>query len=65
MEQDNDVDVIFPVSHPFYYDIFALRAVGWVTINFQLISNKLKKYLRLGSFIWNYIFIFRNKNQKN
>ena len=65
-EQDNDVDAIFPVSHPFYYDIFALRAVGWVTINSQLISNKLKKYLRLGSFIWNYIFIFRKQwSQKN
>ena len=60
-EQDNDIDAMFPVSHPFYYDIFALRAVGWVTINSQLISNKLKKYLRLGSFIWNYIFIFRKQ----
>jgi len=60
-EKDNNIDAIFPVSHPFYYDIFALRAVGWVTINSQLVSTKLKKYLRLGSFLWNYIFIFRKQ----
>ena len=60
-EEDNNIDAIFPVSHPFYYDIFALRAVGWVTINSQLVSTKLKKYLRLGSFLWNYIFIFRKQ----
>ena len=60
-EKDNDTDAIFPVSYPFYYDIFALRAVGWVTINSQLLASKLKKYLRLGSFLWNYIFIFRKQ----
>ena len=50
---------IFPASEPFYYDIFALRAPGWLNINSQLIVSRLKKYLKIGSFIYNYFFIFR------
>ena len=50
---------IFPVSVPFYYDVFALRAKGWLNFNSQLILSKIKQYLKLGSFILNYIFIFR------
>jgi len=60
-KEDANTNAIFPVSYPYYYDIFALRAEGWVNINSQLIVNKLKKYLRLGSFFWNYIFIFRKQ----
>ena len=52
-------NAIFPVSEPFYYDIFALRAPGWLNINSQLIVSRLKKYLRIGSFLFNYLFIFR------
>ena len=52
-------NAIFPVSKPFYYDIFALRAPGWVNINSQLIVSRLKKYVRIGSFLFNYLFIFR------
>jgi len=50
---------IFPVSEPYYYDIFALRAGGWLNMNSQLIVTNLKKYIRVGSFIFNYLFIFR------
>ena len=50
---------IFPVSEPHYYDIFALRAKGWLNMNSQLIVTNLKKYIRFGSFIFNYLFIFR------
>lgn len=50
---------IFPVSEPYYYDIFALRAEGWLNMNSQLIVTNLKKYIRVGSFIFNYLFIFR------
>lgn len=52
-------NAIFPASEPFYYDIFALRAPGWLNINSQLIVSRLKKYLRIGSFLFNYLFIFR------
>jgi hypothetical protein len=50
---------IFPVSIPFYYDIFALRAKGWLNINSQLVVSKLKRVFKIGSFFWNYLFIFR------
>ena len=52
-------NAIFPVSRPFYYDIFALRAPGWLNINSQLVVSRLKKHLRIGSFLFNYLFIFR------
>lgn len=54
-------DVMLPCSTPYYYDIFALRATGWVNFNVQKVVYYLKKYLKLGSFFWNYIFIFRNQ----
>lgn len=50
---------IFPVSQPYYYDIFALRAKGWVNFNAQLINNRFKTFFRVGSFLFNYLFIFR------
>lgn len=55
----NLIDVMLPCSTPYYYDVFALRAPGWVNFNVQKILYYLKKYLKIGSFFWNYIFIFR------
>lgn len=52
-------DVMLPCPIPYYYDIFALRASGWVNFNAQKVVYYLKKYLKIGSFLWNYIFIFR------
>ena len=57
--QNKSFDGQFPTSEPYYYDIFALRAKGWVNINSQLIVNRLKKIFPIGSFIWNYFFLFR------
>ena len=57
--KDNTKSAIFPASEPYYYDIFALRAPGWLNINSQLIVSRLKKYFKFGSFIYNYFFIFR------
>ena len=42
---------IFPASNPFYYDIFALRAPGWLNINSQLVVSRLKKYLSIYLFL--------------
>lgn len=53
------LDAVFPFSYPNYYDILALRAKNWVNFNSQLINHKLKKYFRIGSFIFNYLFVFR------
>ena len=58
-KQNQDCYGLFPISIPYYYDIFALRAKGWVNINSQLIVNRIKNIFPIGSFIWNYIFLFR------
>lgn len=62
---EKNVSGIFPISDPYYYDIFALRAKGWVNYNAQKIVGKLKRTIKLFSFIWNYIFIFRNQLPPN
>lgn len=62
---NKNIKGIFPISKPFYYDIFALRAKGWVDYNAQKIVGKLKRNIKIFSFIWNYIFIFRNQLPPN
>lgn len=52
---------IFPMSDPYYYDIFALRAKGWVNYNAMQIINNIKKRIKILSFIPNYLFIFRKQ----
>lgn len=58
-EQNQNCNGLFPVSLPYYYDIFALRAKGWINLNSQLYVKRLKNIFPIGSFIWNYIFLFR------
>jgi glycosyltransferase involved in cell wall biosynthesis len=55
------IDCLLPFSTPYYYDIFALRKKGWVNGNALIKSYKLKKKYLLGSFLFNYIFIFRKQ----
>ena len=55
------IDCLLPFSTPYYYDIFALRKKGWVNGNALIKSFKLKKKYLLGSFLFNYIFIFRKQ----
>lgn len=50
---------LFPFSLPYYYDIFALRKMGWTKGNNMLKAEKIKKRILLFSGIINYIFIFR------
>ena len=57
--ESQDKYAIFPVSSPRYYDILALRAENWVHYNSQLYNHKLKKVFRIGSFLLNYVFVFR------
>ena len=60
-----EIDAIFPVSQPFYYDIFALRSKGWVDYNAVFFAHRLKKFFKIGSFIWNYLYIFRYQKSIN
>jgi hypothetical protein len=52
---------LFPFSEPYYYDIFALRATNWVNYNAQYWAKRMKKSLKIGSFLYNYILIFRHQ----
>ena len=60
--QESAIQAMFPFSVPYYYDIFALRSVGWSEYNFQR-ASLLKKYKKLPSFYLNKKNIF-NKQLK-
>lgn len=57
----NRPNAVFPFSYPYYYDIFALRSHNWVNTNSLFWVSKFKKYLKIGSFFYNYFFIFRHQ----
>lgn len=63
--KNKDIEGIFPFSKPYYYDIFALRKKGWVNGNNLLISRNLKDRFKIFTFIFNYIYIFRNQKHVN
>ena len=58
---NKNMDGMFPYSKPYYYDIFALRKKGWVNGNSLLTSRNLKDKFKIFTFIFNYIYIFRNQ----
>jgi hypothetical protein len=60
ISRDN-FDGLFPFSVPHYYDIFALRATGWVNGNNLLTARKLKDKFKIFSVIFNYFLIFRKQ----
>lgn len=62
---NSNFDGLFPFSLPFYYDIFALRSKGWVSKNNLLIANNLKQKYKLGSFFYNYFYIFKHQINLN
>jgi len=59
--KSNNIDALFPFSYPYYYDIFALRKEGWINGETLLKSIKLKRKMKIGSFIFNYLYIFRKQ----
>jgi len=60
ISKDN-FDGLFPFSVPHYYDIFALRATGWVNGNNLLTARNLKDKFKIFSVIFNYFLIFRKQ----
>ncbi len=64
-QNNNDTDALFPYSEPYYYDIFALRKQGWVDNNAVLQAHKLKQKFKIGSFFFNYFFVFKKQINKN
>ncbi len=64
-QNNKDIDALFPYSDPYYYDIFALRKQGWVDNNAVLQAHKLKQKFKIGSFFFNYFFVFKKQINKN
>lgn len=62
---DENLDALFPFSDPYYYDIFALRKMGWVNKNEVLVAHKLKQKFKIGSFFFNYFYVFNKQVTKN
>lgn len=54
--EENDLDGIFPISHPYYYDIFALRAKNWLDHDYrEYMQYDRDKYGYFGSIFLNII----------
>ena len=63
IQKDDDIDALFPFSVPFYYDLAALRSVGWVEEDIWIKFNKMAKKLKIGK-IFLRIFLIFNKQIK-
>ncbi len=61
--KNNEIDALFPFSVPFYYDLAALRADGWLEEDIWIKFNKLAKKLKVGK-IFLRIFLIFNKQIK-
>jgi len=56
-----EIDATFPISTPYYYDIYALRSKYWHSNFRQFIIEYGKKFIPLSSFLINYLLIFRKQ----
>ncbi len=63
--EDHSVEGMFPFSVPYYYDIFALRKKGWVENNAVFEAHKLKEKYKVGSFFFNYFYVFKKQRKEN
>jgi len=59
--EDEHVDACFPVSGPVYYDIYALRAEGWV--DFDSVVQVERRVTPLGRLLATYWFVSRNQRR--
>jgi len=61
VQKDNDIDALFPFSVPFYYDLAALRAYGWLEEDVWIKFNKLAKKLKVGKIFLRILLIFNKQ----
>ena len=61
VNKDNDIDALFPFSLPFYYDLAALRAYGWLEEDVWIKFNKLAKKLKVGKIFLRIFLIFKKQ----
>ena len=62
-QKNDDIDALFPFSVPFYYDLAALRSVGWLEDDVWIGFNNIAKKLKIGK-IFLRIFVIFNKQIK-
>jgi len=58
IQKDDCIDALFPFSVPFYYDLAALRSVGWLEEDIWIRFNKLAKKLKIGKIFLRIFLIF-------
>ena len=62
---NKEIDAMFPNCSPYYYDIHALRKVGWNSNDGWKNYEKLSKYVPIGKFFLKYYFIYRKQIKIN
>ena len=50
IQKDDNIDALFPFSVPFYYDLAALRSVGWIEEDIWIRFNKIFTEIKLEKF---------------
>ena len=64
IQKNDDIDALFPFSVPFYYDLAALRSVGWVEEDIWIKFNKMAKKLKIGKIFLRILLIFNKQMKK-
>ena len=64
IQKNDDIDALFPFSVPFYYDLAALRSVGWVEEDIWIKFNKMAKKLKIGKIFLRILLIFNKQIKK-
>ena len=64
IQKDDGIDALFPFSVPFYYDLAALRSVGWLEEDIWIRYNKLAKKLKIGKIFLRIFLIFKKQIKK-
>lgn len=64
IQKDGGIDALFPFSVPFYYDLAALRSVGWLEEDIWIRFNKLAKKLKIGKIFLRIFLIFKKQIKK-
>ena len=64
IQKNDDIDALFPFSVPFYYDLAALRSVGWVEEDIWIKFNKMAKKLKIGKIFLKILLIFNKQIKK-
>lgn len=61
IRDNNEIEVLFPFSVPFYYDLAALRASGWLEEDIWIKFNILAKKLKFGKIFLRIYLIFKKQ----